>query len=92
MTLTEYSTLEAVHHSLEHSLATEENTSFHAPLAEQIWNADKPQDQSEFNINIKNGVATLSGTSASNASSNMVEYLVSRIDEVDVVINLITTE
>lgn len=70
----------------------ENNINFNPPLIDQIYQAPINTSQSEININIKNGVATLSGTSNSAASSNMLEYLVSRINEVDVVINLIANE
>lgn len=59
-------------------------------LIERYAADDKQADQSELNISIKNGVATLSGTSSSAANANMAEYLISRITGVDHVINLIT--
>lgn len=72
-------------------VTTEEESIFHAALADQFAREHDNVIPAELNINIKNGIATLSGTSGSTADSNMVEYLVSRITDVDCVINLITS-
>jgi len=45
---------------------------------------------SDLSITVKNGIATLSGSTGSTAETNMVEYLVSRMKGVEQVINLIT--
>lgn len=44
---------------------------------------------SNLTINVKNGVATLSGNTDTQADANMVEYLVSRMKGVNHIINLI---
>lgn len=46
--------------------------------------------QSELSIKIKNGVATLSGCVCSHADALLAEQLVSRMSNVEHVINLIT--
>ncbi len=43
----------------------------------------------DLSITVKNGVATLSGSTDSAAEANMAEYLVSRLKGVETVINLI---
>ena len=44
---------------------------------------------SDLSITVKNGIATLAGKTDTAAESNMVEYLVSRMNGVEKVINLI---
>ena len=48
--------------------------------------------KSDLSITVKNGVATLSGVTDTTAEANMVEYLVSRINGVREVINLINLD
>ncbi len=68
------------------------NRQFNALIARHCMTPAVHSSQSELNINIKNGVATLSGKSGSTAGANMVEDLVSKITGVNHVINLITSD